>query len=47
MEAEIRIKKADDSAPRANALSWDDYFMSVAFLTAMRSKDSTDRKSVV
>ena len=24
---------------RANALSWDDYFMSVAFLSSMRSKD--------
>uniref|UniRef100_A0A7S1MC63 dCMP deaminase n=1 Tax=Alexandrium catenella TaxID=2925 RepID=A0A7S1MC63_ALECA len=25
--------------PRTDALSWDDYFMSVAYLTAMRSKD--------
>merc|ERR1719210_1511300 len=25
--------------PRGDALSWDDYFMSIAFLTAMRSKD--------
>ena len=24
---------------RINALSWDDYFMSIAFLSAMRSKD--------
>lgn len=27
------------SSPRKDALSWDDYFMSLAFLTAMRSKD--------
>mmetsp|Transcript_20803 Transcript_20803/g.39078 ORF Transcript_20803/g.39078 Transcript_20803/m.39078 type:complete len:235 (-) Transcript_20803:86-790(-) len=29
----------DGPAPREGALSWDDYFMSLAFLTAMRSKD--------
>jgi dCMP deaminase len=28
-----------NSIPRENPLSWDDYFMSVAFLSAMRSKD--------
>ena len=28
-----------DQGPRTDALSWDDYFISVAFLTAMRSKD--------
>ncbi len=27
------------SQKRRNAMSWDDYFMSVAFLSAMRSKD--------
>ena len=27
------------AAKRADALSWDDYFMSVAFLSSMRSKD--------
>ncbi|CAK9049854.1 unnamed protein product [Durusdinium trenchii] len=29
----------DSSGPRKGALSWDDYFMGLAFLTAMRSKD--------
>eukprot|EP00931_Biecheleriopsis_adriatica_P090968 TRINITY_DN64879_c0_g1_i1.p1 TRINITY_DN64879_c0_g1~~TRINITY_DN64879_c0_g1_i1.p1 ORF type:complete len:269 (+),score=29.66 TRINITY_DN64879_c0_g1_i1:82-888(+) len=28
-----------DPGPRQGTLSWDDYFMSIAFLTAMRSKD--------
>ncbi|CAJ1388496.1 unnamed protein product [Effrenium voratum] len=28
-----------DQGPRRGALSWDDYFMGLAFLTAMRSKD--------
>lgn len=28
-----------DPSPRQGALSWDDYFMSVAFLSAQRSKD--------
>ena len=27
------------TGPRTNALSWDDYFLSVAFLSAHRSKD--------
>jgi hypothetical protein len=27
------------AAPRSNFLSWDDYFMSIAFLSAQRSKD--------
>lgn len=31
--------KAVKTGPRENALSWDDYFMSVAFLSSMRSKD--------
>jgi dCMP deaminase len=26
---------------RENVVEWDDYFMAVAFLTAMRSKDPT------
>lgn len=29
----------DGQGPRKGALSWDDYFMGLAFLTAMRSKD--------
>lgn len=29
----------DSQGPRKGALSWDDYFMCLAFLTAMRSKD--------
>jgi dCMP deaminase len=28
-----------EQGPRTDALSWDDYFMSIAFLSAMRSKD--------
>lgn len=28
-----------DPRPRTSYLSWDDYFMSVAFLSAQRSKD--------
>src|SRR6056300_395736 len=28
-----------EEGPRLNALSWDDYFMSIAFLSAMRSED--------
>lgn len=38
-------QKADDKVPgagtgkRTDYLVWDDYFMSVAFLSAMRSKD--------
>jgi len=28
-----------DPAPRLGYLSWEDYFMSIAFLSAMRSKD--------
>lgn len=35
-ESERKVKRV---AKRANALPWDDYFMSVAFLSAMRSKD--------
>ncbi|KAF4659288.1 hypothetical protein FOZ61_004846 [Perkinsus olseni] len=35
------------SAPRSDYLKWDDYFMSVAFLTAMRSKDRESRGGVV
>ena len=35
------VKRADpyDPSPRADYLSWDDYFMAVAFLSAGRSKD--------
>mmetsp|Transcript_118345 Transcript_118345/g.166331 ORF Transcript_118345/g.166331 Transcript_118345/m.166331 type:complete len:274 (+) Transcript_118345:31-852(+) len=32
-------KVTDIEGPRKGALSWDDYFMGLAFLTAMRSKD--------
>ena len=32
-------QKTQMTTARANALSWDDYFMSVAFLSSMRSKD--------
>lgn len=32
-------KATTSSSKRQNAMSWDDYFMSVAFLSAMRSKD--------
>ena len=32
-------QKTQMTMARANALSWDDYFMSVAFLSSMRSKD--------
>lgn len=28
-----------DGAPRSGHLSWDDYFMALAFLSAQRSKD--------
>lgn len=35
----ITISGASNSTRRIDALSWDDYFMSVAFLSAMRSKD--------
>jgi len=44
-EVETKRRRLEESAPaaasskRANYLSWDDYFMSVAFLSAMRSKD--------
>lgn len=31
--------KANTTSKREDAISWDDYFMSVAFLSAMRSKD--------
>ncbi|GMI09447.1 hypothetical protein TrLO_g6847 [Triparma laevis f. longispina] len=31
--------KQTPSGPRSNPLCWDDYFMSVAFLSSMRSKD--------
>ena len=34
------VNETDDTVrKRADFLSWDDYFMSVAFLSAMRSKD--------
>jgi len=37
----------DSSAARPDAISWDDYFMSVAFLTAMRSKDPSTQVGAV
>lgn len=38
--AAVPSAKGDEpEAVRADAISWDDYFMGVAFLTAMRSKD--------
>ncbi len=36
-----------DSGPRANHLSWDEYFMSTAFLSAMRSKDPATQVGAV
>lgn len=44
MSADLESKAAPLEAPkgegkRENCLSWDDYFMGVAFLTSMRSKD--------
>lgn len=33
------VNKSQRTLKRSNALSWDDYFMSVAFLSSMRSKD--------
>lgn len=35
----VQLLGEDVVAPRDEALSWEDYFMGVAFLTAMRSKD--------
>lgn len=37
----VNHKRADpfDPRPRTGSLSWDDYFMSLAFLSAQRSKD--------
>ena len=42
-------KRADplDPAPRELYLSWDDYFMSVAFLSALRSKDPNKQVGAV
>lgn len=34
-------------APRGGVLSWDDYFLSLAFLTAMRSKDPATQVGAV
>ena len=38
MENQERVER-DSAHPRQGALSWDDYFMGLAFLTSMRSKD--------
>jgi dCMP deaminase len=38
-EAEYDATKVADNGRRKDYLTWDDYFMSVAFLTAQRSKD--------
>ncbi|CAL4236629.1 unnamed protein product, partial [Meganyctiphanes norvegica] len=40
-EAEIHTKKHEESCQerKRSYVSWDDYFMAVSFLTAMRSKD--------
>jgi dCMP deaminase len=38
-EAHYNASAVTDNGRRKNYLSWDDYFMSVAFLTAQRSKD--------
>jgi dCMP deaminase len=38
-EAQYNATSVEDNGCRKRYLSWDDYFMSVAFLTAQRSKD--------
>lgn len=38
-ESQLTDKSEQKSSKRRNAMSWDDYFISVAFLSAMRSKD--------
>ncbi|KAL3916794.1 MAG: hypothetical protein SGARI_007879 [Bacillariaceae sp.] len=38
-EAQYDATAVKDNGRRTNYLTWDDYFMSVAFLTAQRSKD--------
>ncbi|KAL3938780.1 MAG: hypothetical protein SGARI_001610 [Bacillariaceae sp.] len=38
-EANYNATAVEDNGRRTDYLSWDDYFMSVAFLTAQRSKD--------
>jgi deoxycytidylate deaminase len=38
-EANYDVSKVEDSGRRKNYISWQDYFMAMAFLTAERSKD--------
>jgi len=37
--SDVSPQKVNIDAPRADYLEWDDYFMSIAFLSAQRSKD--------
>jgi dCMP deaminase len=37
----------DPSKKRSNYISWDDYFMAVAFLSAKRSKDPSSQVGAV
>ena len=39
MEANYDATKVDDNGKRKDSISWQDYFMAMAFLTAERSKD--------
>ena len=41
------VKTTSKLSKRENYLSWDDYFMSVAFLSAMRSKDPNTQVGAV
>eukprot|EP00928_Gymnodinium_smaydae_P034000 TRINITY_DN24199_c0_g2_i3.p1 TRINITY_DN24199_c0_g2~~TRINITY_DN24199_c0_g2_i3.p1 ORF type:complete len:271 (-),score=72.48 TRINITY_DN24199_c0_g2_i3:152-964(-) len=43
----VKDEANPENAPRPDALCWDDYFMSVAFLTAMRSKDPSTQVGAV
>ena len=43
----LRQKKFDMSEARESYLSWDEYFMSTAFLSAMRSKDPVTQVGAV
>eukprot|EP00933_Yihiella_yeosuensis_P081377 TRINITY_DN94984_c0_g1_i1.p1 TRINITY_DN94984_c0_g1~~TRINITY_DN94984_c0_g1_i1.p1 ORF type:complete len:280 (-),score=70.46 TRINITY_DN94984_c0_g1_i1:213-1052(-) len=47
-EKEAAVAKSEEvEAARSDALSWDEYFMSVAFLTALRSKDPSTQVGAV
>ena len=40
------IKENSSSEKRQDYLPWDDYFLAVAFLSAMRSKDPSTQASI-